>query len=261
MYYEVPKNTQVPYVWEDITQDVKKLKVTVGGGSRTYNLDKIKIYKSIIGERGGGKYTVQLKAKGYTRCLEVKQKEEKSDLLQPGKLAASKYLQMMLIKRQFQRNEMNLTVRVHGLGFSFVDNEPKELLYVSLYKLTLKMTSWKEDPDNVKLPDREESMVGESNIPSREQSIKEDSRVSLGGGELERGLLEPVSDEKDAEEIFTKVDLMIQHLQVDDLVTDKFPVIFSPEKPLRKTPFEEMKEEDEGEEETKEGKDDKTPFI
>lgn len=56
---------------------------------------------------------------------------------------------------------MNLAVKFHGIGFSFVDNEPKELLYVSLYKMTLKMSQWKEDPEhNARVPKHEDSIVG-----------------------------------------------------------------------------------------------------
>ena len=44
-------------MWEDVTKDVKKLKISAGGGSRVYNLDKIKIYKGIVGD-DGTKYTV-----------------------------------------------------------------------------------------------------------------------------------------------------------------------------------------------------------
>ena len=52
MYYELPAGAQVPYVWEDLTADVKKMKLTVDGGSRVYNLDKVKIYKDLEGESG-----------------------------------------------------------------------------------------------------------------------------------------------------------------------------------------------------------------
>lgn len=35
---------------------------------------------------------------------------------------------------------MNLCVRFHGVGLSLVDNEPKELLYISFYKMTLRLS-------------------------------------------------------------------------------------------------------------------------
>ena len=41
-----------------------------------------------------------------------------------------------------------------------VDNEPRELLYASLYKFTLKLSQWKEDPEqNANMPKRDESIV------------------------------------------------------------------------------------------------------
>lgn len=84
--------------------------------------------------------------KGYTRCLEIKLKPKKEESnLGKDVMAASAYLQNMLIKRQGQRNEMNVIVRLHGVGLSFVDNEPKELMYISLYKIGLKLMTWKED--------------------------------------------------------------------------------------------------------------------
>lgn len=34
-----------------------------------------------------------------------------------------------------------------GLGISLVDNEPKELIYISLYKVGLKLRIWQEEPE------------------------------------------------------------------------------------------------------------------
>ena len=87
-------------MWEDVTQDVKKLKLTAGGASRVYNLEKIKIYKSIVGE-DGSEFAVEMKAKHYTRCLEVRQLIKQEDLWRSDRLAASNYLHNLLIKRQF----------------------------------------------------------------------------------------------------------------------------------------------------------------
>lgn len=80
----------MPYVWEDLTIADKKLKITVGGNSRVYNIDKIKIYKSIRGD-DGTEYKVEMKSRNYTRCLEIRE-VIKEDLWKKNKLAASNYL-------------------------------------------------------------------------------------------------------------------------------------------------------------------------
>lgn len=51
------------------------------------------------------------------------------------------------------------------------------------------------------------------------------------------------------------MDFSVAHVQVDDMVSERFRVIFSPVEPLKKTPFESQEEEKGGEEE------DETPFI
>ena len=61
--------------------------------------------------------------------------------------------------------------------------------------------------------------------------------------------------QKETEEIYTKLDFSVAHVQVDDMVSERFRVIFSPVQPLKKTPFESQEEEKGGEE------DDETPFI
>lgn len=122
----------------------------------------------------------------------------------------------MLIRRSKQRSEKNITVKLHGIGLSFVDNEPKELMYISLYNIGFKMTTWKEDAHK--------SKVRQTIEESKEEEIDEEDNDFEGADE-------------GAEEVFTQMDFTLGHMQIDDMVTDNFKIIFSPEKILEKEEF------------------------
>ena len=44
-----------------------------------------------------------------------------------------------LIMKRIKGTEMKVTMRMEGVGISFVDSEPKEVLYISIYKIKLQM--------------------------------------------------------------------------------------------------------------------------
>lgn len=62
--------TQIPFVWRDLTVLEKKLKLTIGSATKTYNLETIQIYKPLI-SKDKKEYQVELKVKQYSRCLEI----------------------------------------------------------------------------------------------------------------------------------------------------------------------------------------------
>jgi hypothetical protein len=42
-----------------------------------------------------------------------------------------------IMTKRLQSSEMRAKIRLAGLGLSFVDSEPKEVLYISVYKVHL----------------------------------------------------------------------------------------------------------------------------
>lgn len=59
--------------------------------------------------------------------------------------SASLYVQNLINKKHFTKNEVKVKVALMGLGVSLVDNEPKELIYISLYRMALKVRIWRDD--------------------------------------------------------------------------------------------------------------------
>ena len=92
------------------------------------------------------------------------------------------------------KKESKFNVSLQGIGVSLIDNEPKEVLYISIYKLSFLIEKWTE---------------------------QQNKRNEMEG-------IERVS------ELITKYDLRIDHIQIDNMLNNVIPVFFCPLKELVK---------------------------
>ena len=128
--------------------------------------------------------------------------------------SASLYVQNLINKKHFTKNEVKVKVALMGLGVSLVDNEPKELIYISLYRMALKVRIWRDD------------------LEMGEEEQKEETAHTKQIGD------------KEEEQVNTQVDFSVEHMQIDDMLTDHFKVIFTPEKIIQRREDESKEEED-----------------
>ena len=94
------------------------------------------------------------------------------------------------------KKESKLRVELKGLGISLIDNEPKEVLYLSIYKMQFMLEKWTE----------------------KQQAKNEEQ---LEGLEMEGG-----------NEQVTKYELRIDHIQIDNMLNNLMPVFFCPVREL-----------------------------
>jgi hypothetical protein len=164
----------IPFVWDDQTKDDKKVIIEIDGQSKEYDLDEIQDKKDFVIKKK--KYYVKLISTGYFRELEIRDK-----LSNVGKTGnPSDMLKSLMLVSKRNRTGMKANLDLRGVGLSFVDKEPKEILYISIFKIVAKYDS---------------------------------ETINKGRGQLE---------------INEEYDLMVYHMQIDNMVSLENPILFSP---------------------------------
>lgn len=186
----------IPFVWDDQTKDEKKIIIEIDGEKKEYDLDEIEEKKDFIIKKR--KYFVKLISTGYFRELEIRDKQSNKEKLDNP----SEMLKRLMIATSSKKNEFRANMNLRGVGVSIVDKEPKEILYISVYKIVMKAKTEVNDK-------------GKGVIESNEE-----------------------------------YDLIIYHMQIDNMVSLENPILFSPDEVLDKarilsdpeyTPFVQMK--------------------
>lgn len=173
----------VPFVWDDQTVNSKRVVLEIDGVRESYEIDEIEDKKHFSAKRKT--YYVSVISTGYFRELEIRPKrkeDEKEEELGKGKA----FMKELVLISSTNQSGLNLAVDLLGVGVSIVDEEPKELMFLSVYK------------------------IGVSAI----NELKH-----IGGGMLENQ---------------EEYNLMISHIQIDNMISKENPILFSPEDPLDK---------------------------
>eukprot|EP00349_Pseudokeronopsis_sp_Brazil_P007744 CAMPEP_0202967954 /NCGR_PEP_ID=MMETSP1396-20130829/13033_1 /ASSEMBLY_ACC=CAM_ASM_000872 /TAXON_ID= /ORGANISM="Pseudokeronopsis sp., Strain Brazil" /LENGTH=212 /DNA_ID=CAMNT_0049693657 /DNA_START=504 /DNA_END=1142 /DNA_ORIENTATION=+ len=169
----------------------KKLVIHADGDNQFYPIDKIKRLKGFTTSKDT--YYVQVKTKGDFRTVEIRSsflRREgeacgRAGICCPWQDAAEK-----LPKDWFQEE-----YKFKGLGISIIDNEPKELIYFSLYKFEYIY-----------------------------EQLMEKKKKNIGGAEDEFYT-----------ETTTRQSVEIYHMQIDNMVSDELKVLFYPTRALKKS--------------------------
>lgn len=104
----------------------------IDGQKKVYDIDKIEKLKEL--KTSKDVYKIEVKSMGYFREIEIR--SEKLDRMKKKDMKGGNMLKSLLLKK-IRRSEMKVDVKMKGLGFSFVDSEPKEILYISIYKIEI----------------------------------------------------------------------------------------------------------------------------
>lgn len=116
----------VPYCWDDYTKDNKKLVLEIDGKRQSYEIEEIEEKKPITAN--GYKYYISVSTNGYYRevqITQIKAEEEEAEVA---------YTQLMSMGNT-KTAGISMTINLKGMGISIVDEEPKELLYISIYMI------------------------------------------------------------------------------------------------------------------------------
>ena len=145
--YEEDLNT-IPYVWADPLKNDKTLIVMLDKNEIELNLNEIKITKKKFEVKEGSKntsytfYFQTLIEKNKTRKLVIKNETVKN-------INTGYFLEAM--KGQKKSANIKFKIDTKGLGISIINNEPKEIFYISSYGCIIKgnqFTFKKDDCDH-----------------------------------------------------------------------------------------------------------------
>ena len=121
------KSFPVPFCWDDQTINSKKLVLEIEGKNQAYTIDEIEDKKPI--KIGGMKYYVSVILNGFYTEVQIRQYVDQEEDEESFNVLS------ILSMADTKTRGMNLTMSFEGIGISFVDEEPKELIYLSIYKI------------------------------------------------------------------------------------------------------------------------------
>jgi len=123
----------IPFVWDDQTVNEKKVTIEIDGQKKEYDLDEIQDKKDFIIKKK--KYYIKLISTGYFRELEIRDRVSNK-----GNFTNSKdMLKSLMLVSKKNKTGMKANLDLRGVGISIVDKEPKEVLYISIFKIVAKI--------------------------------------------------------------------------------------------------------------------------
>ena len=147
--FYLDRKDSIPYVWGDSLRSEKALIVMLDKNEIELNLNEIKLDKKKIEVKEKGKkseytfYFQTLIENNKTRKLVIKNESVKNK-------TQGYFLEILKGKKKKQTN-MKFKILTKGLGLSIIDNEPKEIFYISAYGIILegnKFTFKKDENDH-----------------------------------------------------------------------------------------------------------------
>ena len=139
------KEESIPYVWGDLLKNSKKLIINIGSNTLELNLNEIKITSKVfeIKEKNINKkynfYFQTIVENNKTRKLIIKNDDKKN--VRKGHFLKS------LQGKEKQSNNLLFKLNLKGIGLSIINNEPREIFYISFYGTILEgqLFSYKRD--------------------------------------------------------------------------------------------------------------------
>ena len=169
----------VPFVWDDQTHNDKRLIIEIDGHKKEYDIDEIEEKKPLVIKKK--KYYVEVKSTGYFREIQIRDKKSNKE-----KLDNTRFLRSLMVSSSNKRSELKASLDLRGIGISIVDKEPKEVMYLSIFK--------------IKLNAKQESITKPNSVIETDEEY----------------------------------DIIIYHMQIDNMVSLENPILFTPETVLDK---------------------------
>lgn len=166
-------------MWDDLEANKKRLVIKIDGKKKEYDISDIG--KKERFKVRGQSYYVNVISTGYFREIEIRNVPYEEQ-----EASASQQLSDIIFSGLQRQEGMAIYLDLKGIGVSIVDDEPKEILYLSIYQI---LVSWVSE------------------------------KIRLEGGEIEN------QDE---------YNLLVSHIQIDNMLSEENPIIFSPENALDK---------------------------
>ena len=128
----VPANSETPYSWADCTAIKKRLMVKLKNKEVKIAFEKLEQQKFIQTDEERINFSILLENNNQTRILNICSDEKNGD-------------------REKNKNNYNISkkinkitkvnVNLYGFGISIIDSTPKELIYISFYKIDISLTN------------------------------------------------------------------------------------------------------------------------
>lgn len=151
------KTTPVPFVWDDQTYDDKKLVLKINGKKQSYDISTIGKKASFSVDKK--QYYIEVISTGYFREVEIRKTPKKD-----GEVSSRDKFASMIFASLERSNGLDLKAKFLGIGLSVVDFEPKELIYLSIFKISFSIFRETTLIDTGELEDQEELNLNIDNI-------------------------------------------------------------------------------------------------
>ena len=122
------------YAWNKRTEGNRLLAIKLGGVSgclQHINIDKA-VKKFEVKTPNQQVYLIEVKIVGSVKKVKISEKTESL-----GEFVKAKYLQELL--KKYYGQKINLGLDLKGVGISFIDETPEELLFLSLYEIKVQL--------------------------------------------------------------------------------------------------------------------------
>ena len=142
--FTLDKNESIPYVWGDSLKNEKLLIAMLDNNKIELNLNEIKIIKKDFNVK---EKDISQTHKFFFQTIIENNKTRKLIIKNEDIKNKNNGYYLELIKGQKKSSNMVFKVTTRGLGLSIINNEPKEIFYISLYGIILdgNMISFKKD--------------------------------------------------------------------------------------------------------------------
>ena len=133
------KRNKFPLVWSDTSKPQDNLLFEINGSINTFSFTKLEKQTIVIEDKHSGekkyyKYKIFRKNKGMTRVIKIREISEKI-------LLESKFSDSIFFLKSKRPTSSSFKVHLNGIGFSIINEVPKELFYISLYDLKINYIS------------------------------------------------------------------------------------------------------------------------
>ena len=127
---------EVAYTWNDYEESKRRINLLIGGKKQSYSLDKYKKLKDIITKEDI--YMVELIDKEFTKILRVRSKRLQDSNYYSEEIGGNSLIQQLSIKSP--ADNFMVMFKMKGIGISLVTEDPKELLYISINNMQIKLS-------------------------------------------------------------------------------------------------------------------------
>eukprot|EP00347_Sterkiella_histriomuscorum_P017164 403350423 len=135
-FHKIKNKITVPYVWQDRTLPNRLLAIKIGNSLKEINIDQ-GMQKLIFSASNQMRYNVEINVSGNAKKIKISSINDEKESFKKAI-----YLQNLLKRQTLSSLSINLDLR--GIGLSFIDEKPVELLFLSLFGINIDLHRWAE---------------------------------------------------------------------------------------------------------------------